>query len=175
MHSRRDKRETNTFRNDNKSNWELSWKLTSLETSSACLPLAARGKKKVICTSLRIFCRKQHLWTVKALTAGSVFNCFQGMSKETLSPSWPRSWIDWKRIPWEIHWDFSQNSLKNVPFLGTDLQLLDFLRKNKVISSAFTSFSYPKEKYRNWGALSLRRCALPSAFIPKRLLLLVPF
>lgn len=50
-----------------------------------CLPaFSSQRKKKLICTSVRIFSRKQHLWAVKVLTAGSVFNYFQGMRKETL-------------------------------------------------------------------------------------------
>lgn len=64
---------------------------------------SSHREKKLICTSLRIFCRKQHLWAVKSLTAGSVFNYFQGMRKETFGPSRPHSWTDWKRIPWGIH------------------------------------------------------------------------
>lgn len=127
------------------------------------LPAFSSQREKSYLHIIKDFLQEVAFLVSESLNSRICLQLFPGNEKGNSSPSRPHSRIDWKRIPWEIHCDFSQNSLKNDPFLGTDSQLLGFLSKNRVISSAFTSFSHLKNKYRNWGALSLRRCALPSA------------
>lgn len=107
-----------------------------------------------------------------------IFSYFQRMRKEipTLSPEdlapvYGQNQV----IPREIHWDFPQNSLQNVPPLGRDSLLLEFLSKDRgfclfcqLVFPTFTAFFYPKAKnQRNWRGFSHKSCVLPSVSYPQ--------
>lgn len=139
-----------------------------------CLPaFSSQRKKKTYLHFCKNFQQEAAFVGSESLNSRICLQLFPGNEEGNSAPSRPCSQIDWKRTPKQIHCDLSQNSLKHDPLLGTDLDLLGFLSKNRVVLQHSLPFPIQRINCRKWGAPSLRRCALPSASIPKRLLLVL--